>query len=93
MRKTLIRKHRGSKFSEGSRLLWQTLENSNLTLLELAKLLGLRPNMVHRWIYGDVTPLGKAMTLMHQKLWIDPASWHRPPTEKFRLPANRGRGD
>jgi transcriptional regulator with XRE-family HTH domain len=88
-RQPLHRTRLGSKFSEGARLLWQTMEARGWTQVELAAELEVDSGLVSRWLYGERVP-GREMALrIEEKLGIDPKFWGQKPTIAFVPPAAR----
>ncbi|WP_394825009.1 hypothetical protein [Pendulispora albinea] len=84
----LSRRSLGARFSEGSRLLWAALDVYG-TQGALTKVLGAKPGMVSRWLYGDVKPGWYWAGRLDTVLGIPLRSWGKEPKKPFIPPAAR----
>ena len=76
----------GGHFSEGSRLLWVSMEQTGLTQARLAERLEVDTGRLSRWLWGTRRP-GLASALRIQDLLNIPAtSWGQAPRAGITLP-------
>jgi transcriptional regulator with XRE-family HTH domain len=78
----------GEHFNEGARALWRLIEKG-ATQTALAELVGVKPAVLSRWLYGDRRPELVSAVKLESRLGIAPGLWHKSCARDFVLPVNR----
>lgn len=89
MARKLLRRNKGDKFTEGSRLLWEAMARTGLGFRGAAAKLGTSSGALVKWAYGDRSPDRVYAGRMAALFAIPLEAWDIEPTEKFVLPAAR----
>jgi len=89
MNRKAYRTELGPKFSEGSRLLWEAMEQNGLTLEDVTRRLNAKRGMAAHWAYGDIGPSARWAWALWEAYKIPIPAWNQAPTELFVPPAAR----
>lgn len=86
---TLSRTTLGPRFSEGARLLWDAMSRLSLSQWGLTRLLGTKPGVVSRWLYGDTRPGWDWANKILSACDVPLDAWTKPSSVRFVPPAAR----
>ncbi len=87
-----MRNHRrtlGSRFYEGTRLLWGVLETRELTISAAAELLGWSRGTLSNVLYGERLPGVGMLAKILEVFGVPLEAWAQAPTQPFIPPAAR----
>lgn len=85
-RRKLHRRSRGTKFSEGTRLLWLRVIELGWTQKDLTDRFRLASGIANRTLFGDRTVSLPEAIRYRDELGIPIEAWDAKPTERFRFP-------
>lgn len=90
---TLFRRELGSRFCEGTRLLWLAIEREGISPAAAAKRMGWSRATASHVLYGDRLPGVVLLSAVEREFGVPYAAWTLPPSEPFTPPAARFDGE